>query len=81
MYKATTQTIHPAQLCQLCRHCGEVITPQLAPGRGPHAAALVCPRAQCGQFLRWVPRRLVEAIDEKSRIPRASADILKENVV
>ena len=34
-----------------CSHCGARETPQVSPGAGPHAAALVC--RQCGTWLKW----------------------------
>src|SRR5262249_51708519 len=35
-----------------CRRCGSCGPHQHGPGRGPHAARLVC--GQCGQFIAWL---------------------------
>ena len=42
----------------LCPHCGMVETPLRSQGRGPHAAAGLC--RDCGGFIKWLPRVLVE---------------------
>jgi hypothetical protein len=49
----------PMLLAMPCKACGAVEVPLVGEGTGPHAAKATC--RQCGQFLKWVPRRLVEA--------------------
>src|SRR5262245_29899873 len=43
----------------VCRRCGAIDTPRLAPGSGPHAVRANC--ANCGRFLQWVSRHTPEA--------------------
>jgi hypothetical protein len=54
---STIEVGHPILLAERCKHCGEVDIPRLNPGRGPHAAAAVCP--QCTGFLRWVKKSVM----------------------
>jgi hypothetical protein len=59
--------LHPALLATRCRHCGHCEVPQVAPGRGPHAAAALCPR--CGGFVRWLKKRVVAELQAHSEFP------------
>ena len=43
----------------LCPACGELDTPRLARGSGPHVAAAHC--AYCGRFIKWLPKHLFQA--------------------
>src|SRR5689334_4135967 len=45
----------------LCPHCGACAVPLLGPGAGQHVARALC--GQCGRFLRWLPRALMEGKD------------------
>jgi len=53
----TVALAHPVLLAQRCRHCGEVNIPRINPGKGPHAAAAVCPH--CTGFLQWVKKTVM----------------------
>src|SRR5437588_194617 len=37
-----------------CRSCGAIDTPQILPGKGPHAYAAQC--RHCGASIQWVSR-------------------------
>jgi hypothetical protein len=50
----TATNVNPLDLTTArCPRCGGTATRQ-GPGTGPHFASLRC--AQCGRFLRWIPR-------------------------
>jgi hypothetical protein len=57
---------------QACPGCGCTCN-RLAPGRGPHAAALECSR--CGRWLRWIPKHVfAELMVARSRPPAEPTD-------
>jgi hypothetical protein len=48
-------TAAPASILQIaCPRCASQGSHQVGPGSGPHYQRLVC--AQCGAFLRWLPK-------------------------
>jgi len=41
-----------------CPRCGACAVPLIGPGVGQHAARALC--RQCGHFLKWLPKALME---------------------
>jgi hypothetical protein len=41
-----------------CPACGGLAAPQVSPGTGPHSLKATC--RHCGQFLKWLPKALVQ---------------------
>ena len=46
----------------LCQHCGRIDAPRLGPGTGPHVAAARCSNPECGHFIKWIPKALVQSL-------------------
>src|SRR5262245_32130693 len=64
-------TVIRSQTPLLCRLCGTIDQPAIAPGNGPHAFRAQC--RHCGAFIQWLSRYSPEELRARREAARAAA--------